>query len=167
MSDPKITARITELRKPVIARAQMTRGEWLERITRVARADVRNMFDKFGNPIEIPELSQNEAAAVAGFEFTEEYEGKGESRRAIGVTKKFKLVDPIRALELIGKACHYYADRIEQTGPDGEPLLKTIEVHFVEPPNRPEEASQGATKDTDSSLSLPVSDQRQSSPRKS
>ena len=90
--------------------------------------------------------------------------GDGESQRAVGVTKKFKLIDPIRALELVGKACHYYADRQEHTGPDGEPLLKTIEVRFVSPSD---ESYQGPTKDAESRSSLPVSDQRESSPRKS
>jgi hypothetical protein len=59
---------------------------------------------------------------------------------AVGVTKKFKLVDPLRALELIGKACHYYADRQEQTGPDGGPIPQNLTVQFVEASISPEEA---------------------------
>jgi hypothetical protein len=36
-------------------------------------------------------------------------------------------------LELYGKACHYYADRQELTGPDGRPVeaLSGIKVEFV------------------------------------
>jgi phage terminase small subunit len=104
LKNPKVAARVTALRAILADQAVMKEPEWRERLTKIARADVRNMFDTHGNPIEIPNLPENEAAAVAGFEFTEEYEGKGESRQAVGVTKKFKLVDPLRALEVLGKA---------------------------------------------------------------
>jgi phage terminase small subunit len=97
MSDPKVTARIAELMKPVIVKAQMSRQEWLELVEKCCRFDPRRMFDAMGNPKEITELDE----------------------KAVGYTKKFRLIDRLRALELLGKACHWYADRQEQTGPDG------------------------------------------------
>ena len=115
MANPKVASRVKELQDAVAAQAVMEKREWLERVTRMARADVRKMFDSHGNPIEIPDLESNEAAAIAGFEFTEEFAGKkgdGEEggRIAVGYTKKFKLIDPIRALELVGKAYNYMGD---------------------------------------------------------
>lgn len=118
----KIKARVAELIRPVIAKAQMSREQWLEQIARVAMFDPRKMFDARGNPIGILELGENEAAALAGFECYEDVVGKGEERKASGYTKKFRLVDRLRALELYGKGMAYYAERQEHTGKDGGPI---------------------------------------------
>jgi hypothetical protein len=48
---------------------------------------------------------------------------------------KFKFLDRITALALIGKACHWYADHREETGP----VQKEIVVRFVGPSKSPEE----------------------------
>lgn len=135
MAKHKVRARLVELLKPVIAKAQLTREQWLQAVARVALFDPRKMFDSHGNPIEITELGENEAAAIAGFEFYEDFEGKGEARRAVGYTKRFKLADRLRALELYGKAQCYYADKMVLTGPDGQPfeITNNITVEFVEP----------------------------------
>ncbi len=63
----KVRARLRELMAPVIAKAQLTREQWLESIARIAMSDPRKMFDAHGNPMEIAELGDNEAAAIAGF----------------------------------------------------------------------------------------------------
>lgn len=106
----KVEARISELMAPVVAAVQSDRAAWEMKIKRLAMCDVRKMFDNHGNPIEIPDLPDDVAVAVAGFEFTEEYTGKGESRQAVGYTKKFKLVDPIEALKLHGKVNGWITD---------------------------------------------------------
>ncbi len=87
----------------------------------------------------ITELDKNERAAVAGFECYEHFEGTGELK-AVGRTKKFKFIDRLSALALMGKACHYYADRQEQTGTDGGQAPQNITVEFVDAPLSPEEA---------------------------
>lgn len=135
MAKHKVRARLVELLKPVIAKAQMSRERWLDHLANIIEADVRKMFDAHGNPLEISELRENEAAAIAGFEFYEDFEGKGESRKAVGYTKKFKLADRLRALELYGKAQCYYAEKMVLTGADGQPIEAShnITVEFVEP----------------------------------
>jgi len=106
----KVDARIAELMAPIATAAQDEKTRWLEKVRRCAMFDVRKMFDSHGNPIEIKDLDDDSAPAIAGFEFFEEFAGKGESRIAVGYTKKFKLVDPLRALELYGKAVGFYTD---------------------------------------------------------
>lgn len=87
MAKGKIRARLAELMRPVIQRAQLTREQWLECLARVILADPRKMFDAHGNPLEITELAENEASAIAGFEFYEDFEGKGESRKAVATRR--------------------------------------------------------------------------------
>ncbi|MGC3975886.1 MAG: terminase small subunit [Nitrospira sp.] len=134
MAKRKVRTRLAELMQPVIQRARLTREQWLEGLVRMIIADPRKMFDAHGNPLEITELGENEAAAIAGFEFYEDFEGKGESRKAVGYTKKFKLIDRLRALELYGKAQCYYADKMVLTDPNGNPteINNHITVEFVE-----------------------------------
>ncbi len=55
----------------------------LEQIARLILVDSRKMFDAQGNPIEITDLGDNEAAAIAGFEFYEDFVGKGDERTAL------------------------------------------------------------------------------------
>src|SRR5687768_10658825 len=103
----KVRTRLAELFLPIIAEARITRERWFGEVAKCALFDVRRMFDEHGHLKEITELDDTEAAAIGGFEFYEDFQGKGESRKPIGYIKKFKLTDRLRALELYGKACGY------------------------------------------------------------
>mgnify|MGYP000868740705 CR=1 FL=1 len=151
MAKHKVRARLVELMKPVIAKAQTRRERWLEHISKIIESDVRKMFDAQGNPLELSELGPNEAATVSGFELCENFEGKGESRKAVGYTKKFKLADRIRALELYGKAQCYYAEKMELTDKDGNPIHANndITVEFVSASHPRQEISDGANSFSD------------------
>ena len=59
--------------------------------------------------------------------------------KAVGRSRKFKLMDRHSALALMGKACHWYADRQEQIGSDGGPIQQNFTVSFVNAPMSPEE----------------------------
>ena len=64
-------------------------------------------------------LPLDDVACISGFDVVEEFSGSGESRERIGFTKKFKLADKLKALELFGKAVGYYTEKmeIEHKGP--------------------------------------------------
>ena len=98
-----------QARTPVLADLTMTSQTVIDldrfnkRVERLAFYDVRQMFDNHGNPLDIPDLPDDVAPAVAGFEFEENFlGGKGQEKMAAGYTKKVKLVNPI-------EACHLYA----------------------------------------------------------
>jgi terminase small subunit-like protein len=123
MADIKIRSRITEIAAPVIKRIQTSQEEWLARAERFGRADPRKMFDQFGNPLEIKDLGENEAAMIAGYEFTEQYEtvedkDSGTKKAvAVGVTKKIKIGLPfLEGHKYLGKVLGYYAEKHEFTG---------------------------------------------------
>jgi phage terminase small subunit len=131
MARGKVRARIAELMAPVIAQAQMTRTEWLQRLTRCCRFDPRKMFDAQGKPKRITDLEENESAAREQYEFHTELPAPDGSRKAS--TVKIKFLDRLTALALLGKACHWYANRQEQTGPNGRPIQNTMIVRFESP----------------------------------
>jgi phage terminase small subunit len=140
MGRGKVRTRVAELMAPVIAQAQMTRTEWLQRLTKCCRFDPRKMFDADGKPKPITELEENEAAAIEQYELHAELPTPDSFRKALSV--KIKFLDRLSALALLGKACHWYAERREETGGlDGErPIQKDIVVRFVKPSLSPEEA---------------------------
>ena len=137
MARGKVRARVAELMAPVIANAQMSRMEWLERITQCCRFDPRKMFDARGRPKKLIELDDNEAAAIAVFEVSETVHGHD---HIVKRTFKVRFLDRLSALALMGKACHWYADRQEQTEPDGVPIPRNLTVQFVDAALSPEEA---------------------------
>ena len=111
MQESKISTRVMELRTPVVQAAQMDQATWLRHIERRAAFDPRLLFDAEGHPIPIHKLSDVAAAGIIGFEYVEQIEGHGESRRVVGSLYKYKLTDPLRGLELFGKATGYYVER--------------------------------------------------------
>ena len=110
---PGVIQRIHDLRVPVLAKVRLTAERWQQEIDRCALIDPRKLFDTHGNPMDIPDLSDDEACGIAGFEIVEEFSGKGAERVPVGYTRKYKLVDKLRALELAGKTRGYYIDRSE------------------------------------------------------
>jgi phage terminase small subunit len=136
MAKGKVQARVAELMAPVIAEAQMTRTEWLQRLARCCRFDPRKMFDAHGKPKPITELEENEAAAIEQYELHAEIPTADDCRKAF--RGKIKFLDRLSALALLGKACHWYADRREDATPDGAPIQKEIVVRFVRPSKSPE-----------------------------
>jgi len=73
MQDPQFTARIAELRAPAVEKAQLTLAQWVEDGLKLYRADPRKLFDRFGNPVPITELGDDEITLIEGFKFTEDY----------------------------------------------------------------------------------------------
>jgi hypothetical protein len=95
------------------------------------------MLDETGKPKALADLEENEAAAIAGFEVYGELRGTDGSLGAI--TLKVKLLSRLDALALMGKACHWYADRQEHSGLGADPTNNSITVSFIDPPMSPEE----------------------------
>ena len=75
----------------------------LTELARVGFSDLRKLYNEDGSLKLPPEWDDDEAAAVAGLEVLEEFAGRGEDRTLIGHTKKLKLFDKVRALELLAK----------------------------------------------------------------
>lgn len=99
----------------------ITKERWLLEIKRLAFYDPGQFYDAHGNPIEVCKLDEDSRRAVVGFEFTEDFlNAKNpdgvEQRVAAGYTKKFKLADKHKALELYGKAVGFYVEKKEVFG---------------------------------------------------
>lgn len=107
-------------RKELYNQSLADREEWTyERILMELRAigtvDIRELYDDQGNLKNVADWPSGTAAAVAGVDVFEEYEGSGAERIHSGTVRKLKLIDKIKALELAGKTQKMFTDRVEST----------------------------------------------------
>ncbi len=103
MSNPAITQRIDALVQRKWAAEAMTGGEIIARLARIARVDVRDVFDERGAFRAPQTLSDQGAAAIAGVESAEITAGSGDDQRVIGTVQKVKLRDPLPALKALAE----------------------------------------------------------------
>ncbi|MGY4333214.1 phage terminase small subunit [Bradyrhizobium sp. LB7.2] len=89
------------------ARSEETKidAAWvLQRLAIEAEADLADLYDDDNNLLPVkkwPKIWRQ--GLVAGVEVDELWEGRGDDRTQIGITKKLKLSERVRRLELIGK----------------------------------------------------------------
>lgn len=100
-------------------RTQVTQDRVIQELAKIAFADIRELYDNNGNLKNVKSLENDVAGAISQLETFEEYEGRGEDREHIGDTKKVKLLDKTKALELLGKHLGIFTDKLEleQTKP--------------------------------------------------
>lgn len=96
----------------------ITLARTLKEIARAAFFDPRKFFDEEGNLVPIVNLDDDTAAALAGFEVTEEFDGSGRARKLIGFTKKIKMADRKGYLDMLMKHLGGYKADNEQQKPE-------------------------------------------------
>lgn len=99
LTDANVQRAVADRRGALLRKMELTTERTLLEIARLAYVDPRKFFHPDGRPKEISELDDDTAAALAGMEVVEEWEGTGADRKVVGVTKKYKLADKNSALE--------------------------------------------------------------------
>lgn len=116
MSDAAI---MTEIQNASAARAErviVTADEVLRKLLHIADVDLADLYDEHGNLKNIHDIPEATRRAMAGIEVDELWEGRGEDRTQVGVTRKVKLWDKPRALELLGKHLKLFTEVHEHRG---------------------------------------------------
>ena len=128
LKNPKVSAEIAKKHGKMLGKYEISAERVLAELAKLAFVDPRKFFRADGSAVPIHEIDDDTAAALAGLEITEEYEGRGEDRKQIGYTKKFKFADKGINLERLGKHLKLFTDRAEITGADGGPIVFAREV---------------------------------------
>ena len=98
-----IDARLKEVREIVTAETGITLASVVSKIHDLAFFDIRSVLAADGTlspPSEWPDAT---AAAIAGIEVFEEFSGVGDNRTLIGHTKKVKLIERTKSLDMLMK----------------------------------------------------------------
>lgn len=122
----KVQGRVKEIQASYADRLAISHERVLKEIARLALFDPRRLFNDDGSPKPINELDDDTAAALAGLDVHEEYEGHGDDRVFVGYTKKYKIADKNAALEKLAKHLGLYReDNRQKTDPLRE-LLQSL-----------------------------------------
>jgi phage terminase small subunit len=114
----EIQAAIAERMKERGERTTVTADRVLLEAARLALFDPRKLFNDDGSPKGIHELDDDTAAAVAGIEVLEQFEGSGKDRVFVGYLKKCRIADKNAALEKLFKHHGLYErDNSQKTDP--------------------------------------------------
>jgi len=103
LANSKIAVRLKELQSGAANSAMMSKADVLREAMKIAKFDIRRLYDDGGAPIPIHELDADTAAAVQAVDIQEVYEGYGAERVFVGYTKKYKVADKNAALEKLFK----------------------------------------------------------------
>lgn len=119
---PSVRDRIAEIVKERWQQEHMGADEILTRMARLARADVRDVMTDDGALLDPKSLTNQGAAAIAGIEIVEQWEGKGKARKKVGQVAKVKLRDPTPALRMLAEV----AKLLKQPGEGMDALAGAI-----------------------------------------
>lgn len=133
LKKPEIQARLREAIASRAARTEITADRVLAEYAKLAFLDIRKAFNENGKLKPIHEIDDATAAAIAGIEVEELFEGRGDDRKSIGTLSKIRLSDKRAALADVAKHLGMFVDRHEHSGPNGEAIQGLIRVEFVEP----------------------------------
>jgi phage terminase small subunit len=129
---PNVSAEIEAMKTATSKRHEITKDRLIREVARSAFVDPGAYFDTHGNPIEICDLPEGARRALNGFEFYEDFEGKGESRKAVGYTRKIKWHDKTTAQRLLAQLLGFLVEKKEISGTfTVEELVNALE----EPPH--------------------------------
>lgn len=148
MHNSRIIGLITEEEEKAIEAAGINRKDALMRLAKMVYWDPRSLYQDDGSIKPPSEWDDATAAVIAGVEVMEVFGGQGGRKVSIGRTKKVKVVDPLRSLEVLLKVLGLQKDTVVYPGKDGNPMSpgvqiqNRIEVVFVNPP-RPDTLNPG------------------------
>lgn len=117
---------IAEQQKEREKRTKVTQDMVIQELAKIAFADIRALYDDNGSLKNVKCLEDNIAGAISQLETFEEYDGREEDREYIGDTKKVKLLDKTKALELLGKHLGMFVDKLQLDQP--EPFEVNINI---------------------------------------
>lgn len=97
-------------------RDEWTKETMLLELRTLSMSDLREAFDDSGKLKHPKEWPDSFAKVVGSLEVFEEFQGFGDNREYIGDTKKLKMWDKLKAIELIGKTIAAFTDKKEHSG---------------------------------------------------
>lgn len=100
-------------------RVNVKADDVLRELLRIATTDLSGAYDEHGRLLPLKDIPRDLRRAIAGVE-TEELWGAPEDgeRSQIGTTRKLKLWDKTKALELLGKHLKLFTDKVEHSASD-------------------------------------------------
>lgn len=120
MKDDEVVQAIAARQQKLANKFELTAEGVLRNLAQAIYFDPRKLYREDGTLKDIHELDDDTAMALAGFEVTEEFQGRGEGREKVGYTKKVKWLDKNSAREQAMKHLGQYREDNTQRNPLGD-----------------------------------------------
>ncbi|MCK5611767.1 terminase small subunit [Candidatus Pacearchaeota archaeon] len=102
------------------ARGEYVAQKILAELDRCGFPDIRKLYNEDGSIKKVSDLDDDTAAVIAGIEIQEEVLGKadssGEKPVIVPRTRKIKIVDKLKAIDMYGRHLKMFTDKIEHSG---------------------------------------------------
>lgn len=129
LAKPNIAAAIQIAREKTAAKLEVTRERVLAEYARLAFVDPRAFYNADGSLKNVPDMDDDTAAALVGFEVDEiRLDSEGP---VIGNTKKIKWSDKKAALDSINRMMGWNQDKLKLQGDSEAPLQTVTRVVMV------------------------------------
>lgn len=149
-ADERVKAKVRELLDAAAEVAVVTAADTLKDLTRLLRFDIRKLYRADGTLKAIHELDAATAAAIQAVDVSEEWFGVGKSRKLIGHTKRYRLVDKRALLDMAMKHHGLYEKDNRQLSDPLRQLADALSGRVVGVVSEPEpEAMPGAAPGLD------------------
>lgn len=112
----KVQEYISAKQKEIEERTEVTQDMVIKELSKIAFLDIRKLYTEDGLLKNISDMDNDTAGAISSLETLEEYEGYGDNRERIGDTRKVKLLDKTKALELLGKHLGMFKEKVTIDG---------------------------------------------------
>lgn len=104
LTKPEVEKRVTELRLELSNKTNVTKERVIEEYAKIAFFDIREIYDVDGGLINVKQIDDKSAGAIASIKATEEWgEDEEGNKTIVGTIKEVKIFDKIRALQDLGK----------------------------------------------------------------
>lgn len=113
LQDPRITDAIAKAQERREMRTEVTQDRVIHELAASAFSDARSLFNADGTLKSPDQWDDETAAAMAGIESEEIFEGRGKSRKRVGTLQRVKRWDKIKALELLGRHLGMWNDKLQ------------------------------------------------------
>lgn len=113
-----IQQRLIELNKSRLEATGISQKRVLEEYAKIAFFDIREIFDVDGGLVNVKQIDNNSAGAIASIKSSEEWGEDEDGNKVItGTIKEVKVFDKIRALQDLGKHLGLFEKDNDQTKP--------------------------------------------------
>lgn len=110
LADVRIKHRINQLISQDLQRIEATAAKIKRELTNIAFVNIADAYDANGSLKKFEDMPIELQRAILAIEADEIYSGRGEDRKLVGYTKRLKLTDKIKALELLGRHQKMFTD---------------------------------------------------------
>lgn len=121
LRNPKVAARIAELKAEAAKGAVATAQQVLEELTKIGLVNMQDFVGDNDITRSVASLNRNHAAAIQEYTVEHYTDGHGDDAREVKKIK-LKLADKRGALVDLGRHHKLFTDKSEHSGPDGGPI---------------------------------------------